>query len=814
MIILEDLTKIYFSKNDKDIVVFDKINFIFPSKGFITLTGKSGSGKSTLFNILGGIDTEFVGSVKSFGVDISKCDLSSYRSEYVGFIFQDFSLIENLTVYENLKLVLSENKNLSEDINDKIDDVLAKLGLLDLKLRYPNQISGGEGQRVAIARALLKDVKYILADEPTGNLDKENAVEVLNLLKKVSKEKLVILVTHDIDLASSYSDRTHTIEELINGVPSTLDNSYIEVTQEVNEKKLSSFVMSYPFRMLTMNKFSTILMNVLLFFVLSIAFLSLKTIAITDRDVLSIYFNSNENENYSVQEVTVVELDNGGLSVKSNILINDVYDAYNYYSVYTDKENVLFSNKIRFMYFDSEGFERPLVTRITLLEGSNDYPLSLKDGRLPVREDELVITDYMSMLFFDTEDSVGNKVEGVFKSRYSNEFIIVGVIDTDYSSKGIPLDYEDFITMFEHITVFSPETSFYYFELTKYIQSFTVLETYSLKDEHHLLGSEAYLNINCDSCEQNYRITSSMEHAPTHNMYGSYPDNDDEIVLRVDILSELLPSNAIQINQLINDEITWTQFAEQVDLPTFYNDIALTSGEDFWDGVLPVSYNITGVFVGSDDPIEMLYVSPNLIGEINSNYPFREIGITILNPNEILGTLTNESFIQDIQKVYSPNTGTEQIVFNGLNSHELITSQYRFSQEVQPQMLISFIVTVLLMFILLLLHGSNSFKIYGRSIGILMSLGFSKGKLIIALVIEVLYLLLLPLIASIVLLTASSRFLSQILFSNELQFSIFQFSLGDVITYLVFVLVISLISMLPRLISIFKKSPIDLIRKR
>jgi hypothetical protein len=420
----------------------------------------------------------------------------------------------------------------------------------------------------------------------------------------------------------------------------------------------------------------------------------------------------------------------------------------------------------------------------------------------------------MSMLFFDTEDSTGNIIEGVFGSRYTNEFTIVGVIETDYASNDIPLNYEDYITVFENITVISPETSYYYFEMTKYVQSFTVMDTFSLKDEQHLLGSEAYLNIRCNSCEQNYRITSSIEIAPTHNMYGSIPVNDDEIAMEIDLLLELLPSNASQINQLINDEITWIQFTEEVELPTFYNDIALTSGENFWDGILPTSYKITGVYERTTDSIEYLYVSKNLISTINRNYPFEEIGITILNPNEILETVTTDSFIQDIQRVYSPNTGTERTIFNGLNSHELITSQYRFSQQVQPQMLISLIVTGLLTFVLLLLHGTNSFKIYGRSIGILMSLGFSKRKLLISLVIEVLFLLLVPLITAIIVVMLSSGLLSQMLFSEELQFSIYNFSLGNIFTYLFIVFAIALFSIFPRLITILKKSPIDLIRRR
>lgn len=815
MIVLEGLCKKYISNKKTDVTVFDKANFVFPSKGLVTLTGKSGSGKSTLFNILGGIDPDFEGSVKSFGIDLNNCNLSKYRRECIGFIFQDFSLIENLTIFENLKLVLSEQKNYSGDIENKIDSVLIKLGLLDLKTRYPNQISGGEAQRVAIARALIKDVKFILADEPTGNLDKENAIEVLNLLKVVSKDKLVILVTHDVDLASDYSSHNYSIEEIKEGVSQSQTISQSNsLIKDGTRKKVSSFVFTYPLRLLVRNSFGTLLMNVLLFFVLFSTFLALKSISITKVDILFEYFQSNQNETYTVQEVTVIELDNGGFAVRQNSVTKDVYETYEMLDYYVDNNNILFTNRIRYEYTDNEGFERPLVTNITLLENSDDYAFELLIGRLPREEDEIIITDYMSMIFFGTVDTIGNHIEGVLNTGYSNDFLIVGILETDYEKQNIPIGYSDFITMFEYTAVISPTSRHTYFELSKYIQSYTLLETYSLKDNQHLLGSEAYLNINCDACEQNYRITRSINSSPDYYIYGSYPERENEILFRIDLLREILTNNTNEIDQLLNEDITWSQFVSFVDLPIFYNDIALESGIDFWEGVLPAEYEITGVYELSDVTIEIMYVSPILISNINEKYPFKNIGINVIEPLDIMNQLMDTDFNKDIASLFEPNTGAEQIVFNGLNSYSTIQSQYKFFNEIKPLMRIAFIVSLLLGIILMLLHSSNSHKINGRSTGILMSLGFSKFKLMIAMIIETIYLLLIPFVLSITILFSFSSQLSKIFFSSELKYSIYQYSVSDVIQFLMILSIILLIGLIPRLLMILTKSPIDLIQKR
>lgn len=207
MISIKNLTKIYRSKKSTDCIALDNINISLPDTGMVFIIGKSGSGKSTLLNLIGGLDTITTGSINIDGNEVGKMkskDFDNYRSSYLTFVFQDYKLFENLTVYQNIEVGLDVNDSLN---HDKIKNSLKKVGLSDYEKRYPYELSGGQQQRVAIARALSRDSRLILADEPTGNLDFNTSRQILAILKEVSKEKLVIIVSHNLMDADIYADR-------------------------------------------------------------------------------------------------------------------------------------------------------------------------------------------------------------------------------------------------------------------------------------------------------------------------------------------------------------------------------------------------------------------------------------------------------------------------------------------------------------------------------------------------------------------------------------------------------------------------------
>ena len=207
MIELQNLKKVYTSKRHKDCEALKGLSLTLPDKGMVFVLGKSGSGKSTFLNLLGGLDAATDGKIIVDGNDLSAlcaADNDGYRSTYVGFVFQSFCLIDTLTVAENVRLALDL---LGGDDERSVTRALADVELSEYADRYPRELSGGQCQRVAIARALVKSPKLILADEPTGNLDSKTAKQVLGVLKELSRERLVVIVTHNVDDATQYGDR-------------------------------------------------------------------------------------------------------------------------------------------------------------------------------------------------------------------------------------------------------------------------------------------------------------------------------------------------------------------------------------------------------------------------------------------------------------------------------------------------------------------------------------------------------------------------------------------------------------------------------
>lgn len=205
MLTLKNIKKIY---EQSDEAVLDDINLTFNRDEFVSILGCSGAGKSTLLNIIGGLDCKTSGKLLINGKDIYKysdSNLDYYRKNNVGFIFQNYNLIEHLTVYENvmLPLLLTNYKNKHKRVLKMLD----KVGLKDKKDSKICDLSDGQKQRVAISRALINNPDIILADEPTGALDYKTGYEIMHLIKKLSKNKLVIMVTHNKVLAKKYSSR-------------------------------------------------------------------------------------------------------------------------------------------------------------------------------------------------------------------------------------------------------------------------------------------------------------------------------------------------------------------------------------------------------------------------------------------------------------------------------------------------------------------------------------------------------------------------------------------------------------------------------
>ncbi len=238
MLELKNIKKIYHS--GEDVVALKNMSVKFENKGFVSILGPSGCGKTTLLNVIGGLDVYDSGdliikgkSTKSFKTS----DWDAYRNNFIGFVFQSYNLINHQTILKNVEVALTLSGISKAERTRRAKQALVDVGLKDQMNKKPTQLSGGQMQRVAIARALVNDPEVILADEPTGALDSHTSVQIMDILKEISKRKLVIMVTHNADLAQQYSSR---IIKMLDG-DIEVDTNVEEIDDDVADSSFSGF---------------------------------------------------------------------------------------------------------------------------------------------------------------------------------------------------------------------------------------------------------------------------------------------------------------------------------------------------------------------------------------------------------------------------------------------------------------------------------------------------------------------------------------------------------------------------------------------
>lgn len=273
-----NLYKTYPIKKGEKVQALRGVSFDLPDTGMVAILGKSGCGKSTLLNILGGLDRFDSGDVECFGKSLkslSRKELDDYRNSCVGFVFQEYHLIPELHVGDNIALALQLQGQ--TDAEEKVQAVLKQVDLVGYEKRKIEELSGGQKQRVAIARALVKDPKIIFADEPTGALDSHTGERILQILKGIAQERLVVLVTHDREFAEKYGDRVIELEDglVIGDTAEAYQSKESVQAMELRKSKMPvktalkigcSNFKHHPFRL-----FSTILLSVIAFSLLGIS---------------------------------------------------------------------------------------------------------------------------------------------------------------------------------------------------------------------------------------------------------------------------------------------------------------------------------------------------------------------------------------------------------------------------------------------------------------------------------------------------------------------------------------------------------------
>ena len=230
MLQLQHISKVYYTENQEFHALKD-ISIRFRENEFVSILGQSGSGKTTLLNIIGGLDQYTSGDLLIQGKSTKQFkdrDWDSYRNHTIGFVFQSYNLIGHQTALSNVEIAMTLSGVSKAERKKRAIEALERVGLKDHLYKKPSQMSGGQMQRIAIARALVNNPKVVLADEPTGALDSETSVQIMELLKDIAKERLVIMVTHNPELAKTYSTR---IVQVLDGNILSDSNPY-EPTEE------------------------------------------------------------------------------------------------------------------------------------------------------------------------------------------------------------------------------------------------------------------------------------------------------------------------------------------------------------------------------------------------------------------------------------------------------------------------------------------------------------------------------------------------------------------------------------------------------
>ncbi len=442
MIKITNLNKYYKSGNEKFHALKD-INITFGNSGIHFVHGKSGSGKSTLLNIIGGLDSYDSGELIIDNVNTShftKRNYNTYRNTYIGFVFQEFNVLKGLSVYENVALSI-ELQHLSVKENHyKIQDIIDKVGLTGLENRMMNEISGGQRQRVAIARALIKNPRVIIADEPTGNLDSKNSKMVMDLLKELSVDHLIIVVTHNDKLAKEYADRIIELKdgEIIGETgTNNIDDDQLDLTPVKVPLKTS---LNLALKSIAKNKLRFIVM--ILLFTLSLTFagvvvnLSVADTAKTYTEYQQEYGNFviNTSKNYlsrgNALTTAFFDYEVMNMTTKYN---NDeastirLLKGMDYFLPITDSE-------------DPNGFWMNNIQRVHLYDTQVMAQFPIIAGRLSASASAIAITDYIAdnllqLNYFGEEVTTRNQLlnQRLSFDGYNDDLIITGIIQTNYS---------------------------------------------------------------------------------------------------------------------------------------------------------------------------------------------------------------------------------------------------------------------------------------------------------------------------------------------------------------------------------------------
>ena len=427
MLRLKNVSKFYYNKG---VIAsgFNKINISFDIGEFVVITGESGSGKSTLLNVISGLDSYEEGEMYINGKETShygKGEMDEYRKKYVSNIFQHFNLVNSYTVYQNVELVFLMNGYKKREVKKKVLDLIEQVGLTKYKNTKVSKLSGGQKQRVAIARALGKETPIIVCDEPTANLDSKSSKEIIKILKEISKNKLVIMVTHDNSLVEKIATRVVKMNDgkivsdkkLIDLVDT--DNDALIVDNNI--KKMGIFNM---IRLGIRNTFNIKQKFILLFIVFFFITTSLLTVYGSLRK--GEYESSKLGTNYyfsdtSDTRIVIKKIDGSSISKNDFNKINKIKNVD-----YIVENDLILDQYVWFDALNNEGYYLGgLFRNIDKFNGDLDY------GRMPESDNEVVIATHNYYGTF-SDDRIESSIKETYYLNGSKNNIGIKVVGIKY----------------------------------------------------------------------------------------------------------------------------------------------------------------------------------------------------------------------------------------------------------------------------------------------------------------------------------------------------------------------------------------------
>ena len=756
MIELKNVSKSYRLANGVEKKALNCVSLNFPDTGLVFVVGKSGSGKSTLLNIIGGLDKEDNGEVIVDGKSLKHFkneDYDYYRNEYIGFVHQEANLIPDYNVYENIMISLKlKGMKISYEDCDKLLDYLSLNGLGN---RNINELSGGEKMRVSIARALVKNPKILICDEPTGSLDLETGNQIFKILKSVSKDRLVIVVTHDINNAKIYGDYLIQIDNgsIIsnNLVCETLSNASFRSTR-------SKLPFKEKFRFAFKNLFNN---KVKLFFSLLLVFLSLIFLLIS--------LNFNNADIAYTQSIILNDLGyNKVLIKKYDYVKNNISDMY-YDSYFTDENvkslsNVLGENYVRKYRIQQNGnyleFNYNYENMLAENGFSHDayyYHESYKDrfvvydgenfdiiGRKPIEANEIMIHSYLADLFMH----VGIMSNGSYYYPKSYEELLDDkYIDFgNYKLKVVGI-INDNLKEYDFIHNLG-----YYESLILYYDGILTIENKKyekflndiMEPSYNIYVSEKFLdssNYKKDTIMANAVLIVNDKNLKTYAI-GSYLTNeimiyngndystityldDNEIILNTKYLNVI--SNGkyssklkeyLNENKDKNERDFLVEYMKDIDIVNKNVSIEFVKKESYMKISKYDSLKVKGISLSND----VIYVSNNIGGEALTE--------NVLN-TEIELSNSNNKKLENILRIFPTNSYNKNLVENsGFISTTYVSynmnSLFGMINSYDKVFFILSIVFAVIGFIVFLNYSFSIIKDNTKTIGILRAMGTTK----------------------------------------------------------------------------------------